>query len=88
MKAKRWTVDIFIDEGEGHTNARARLNTGVEPHLTGFGRAKLNPDDVDVPEIGDELAAARALIELGNRLLATAARDIESITKEPAHLHS
>jgi hypothetical protein len=37
----------------------------------------LSPTDHDVPEIGDELAVARALSELGARLLATAATDVD-----------
>jgi hypothetical protein len=40
-----------------------------------------------VPEIGDELAAARALSELSHNLLDAAAADIEKITHRPAHLH-
>ena len=49
---------------------------------SGHRRAKLNPADPDVPEIGDEIAVARALIDLGHRLLNTAAGDIVSVTHE------
>jgi hypothetical protein len=38
--------------------------------------------------IGDELATARALSDLGHRLLVTAAQDIESVTRTPVELHS
>ena len=55
-------------------------------HLVGVGTAILNPHDVNVPEIGDELAAARALSELGHRLLEAAADDIEGATHRPVHL--
>jgi hypothetical protein len=54
--------------------------------LVGVGRARLNPDDRDVPEIGDELAAARALSDLGHRLLLAAAADIGASTRERVHL--
>jgi hypothetical protein len=87
MKTKRWTVDIYLDEDDGRTYAEARLNSGIDTHLTGVGRAKVHPDDADIPEIGDELAAARALSDLGHRLLVTAARDIESVTRAPARVH-
>jgi hypothetical protein len=83
---KRWTVDIYVDEQEGRTYAEARLQTGAGTHLVGIGRAKLNPADRDIPEIGDELAAARALTDLGHRLLLAAASDIEGITHERTHL--
>jgi hypothetical protein len=39
-----------------------------------------------VPEIGDEIAVARALSDLGHRLLHTATGDLEQISGEPAHL--
>jgi len=84
---KRWTVDIFIDEDdEGHTYAEARLDSGADTRLTGVGRARLNPADADVPEIGDELAVARALTDLGHRLLVTTAADIQTITREHVDL--
>ncbi len=86
LTEKRWTVDIYVDEQDGRTYAEARLQTGVDTHLVGIGRAKLNPADRDIPEIGDELAAARALTDLGHRLLLTAASDIEGITHERARL--
>jgi hypothetical protein len=87
VSMKRWSVDIYVDEdGDGHTYAEARLHTGADTMLVGVGRARLNPSDRDIPEIGDELATARALNDLGHRLLLTTAGDIEAITHERAHL--
>jgi Rv2632c-like len=74
---KRWTVDI--DEHEGRTRAVARLHTRDTDHLVAAGTARLNPADRDVPEIGDELAAARALSGLAHALLDATAGDIEQI---------
>ena len=85
---KHWTVDIIIDEHEGRTRAEARLRTRDDTHLTGTGLAKRNPADPDVPEIGDELAAARALSRLAHELLDAAAADIEGVTHKPVHLLS
>lgn len=85
--AKEWHVDIFLTEGEGHTHAEARLRPGDEVTMVGEGRARLNPTDKDVPEIGDELAVARALGDLAFKLLHSAADDIEGITHEHVHLH-
>ncbi len=84
---KRWTVEIFIGEDEGRTYAEARLHTEVGDRLVGVGRAKVSPTDHDVPEIGDELATARALTDLGHRLLLTTAGDIEQVTREHVRLH-
>jgi hypothetical protein len=86
-ETKRWNVVIDIDEKDGRTRAVARLQAGDTDQLSGVGLARLNPADLDVPEIGDELATARALSELSHHLLDAAAGGIEQITHKPAHLH-
>ena len=78
-QVKEWHVDIYIGEQEGQTYAEARLRPDGDVTVTGTGTAQLNPEDRDVPEIGDELAVARALGDLANRLLKTAASDIEGL---------
>lgn len=84
--AKKWSVEIHIDEHESRTRAEARLHTADKTHLVGVGLARLNPADRDIPEIGDELAAARALSDLAHQLLDAAANDIEGVTLAPATL--
>jgi hypothetical protein len=83
---KRWSVEIFIGEDDGRTYAEARLHTELGDRLLGVGRAWLSPADHDVPEIGDEVAVARALSELSTRLLDSAAGDIEAVTQQEVHL--
>jgi hypothetical protein len=61
-----------------HHGAEAKLWTRDATHLAGTGFTRRNPRDLNVPEIGDESAAARALSELAHKLLETAASDIES----------
>jgi hypothetical protein len=82
---KRWNVAIEIDEQGGRTRAVARLDAGTA-ELAGVGMARRSPEDEDVPQIGDELAVARALSELSHHLLDATAADIERITHQPAHL--
>ena len=84
-EVKHWNVTIDIDEHEGRTRAKARLQTR-DTEVVGVGIARLDPADRDVPEIGDELAAARALSDLGARLLQGAAEDVEAATGQPAKL--
>jgi hypothetical protein len=83
---KTWTVRIDIDEHEGRTRAVAHLQTRAKEALAGVGFARLNPVDHDVPEIGDEIAVARALDDLSHRLLRTATEDLEQVSGRPAHL--
>ena len=81
--ARTWTVEIFIDEHEDQrrTHAEARLRTRDKTALTGEGVALRNPADFEVPEIGDELAVARALADLSHQLMETAAGDIEQVAR-------
>ena len=85
-EAKHWTIDIHIDEHEERTRAKARLHNRDETGLVGVGLARLSPSDANVPEIGDELAVARALADLAHQLLEATAADIEAVTHEPAHI--
>ena len=71
-----WKVHLYLYEDQGTTKARVVLDT-KEPSFTGRGVARCSPDDADVPEIGDELAAGRAMHDLGEQLLIAAERDIE-----------
>jgi len=88
MHTRTWTVEIFIGEKDGRTHAEARLQSERSARqLTGEGTARRNPTDSDVPEIGDELATARALSDLAHQLLDAAAEDIGAITKEHVQLY-
>jgi hypothetical protein len=80
---KNWTVEVSIDEHGGLTRAKARLRWR-EKEEVGVGLARLNPADRNVAEIGDELAVARAVADLGKRLLSTTTHDIEAVTHQPA----
>lgn len=88
LSAKQWRVDVFIDEHEDdrRTYAEARLHTGDATDLRGHGTALRHPGDREVPEIGDELAVARALSDLAHRLLEATAQDIGQVTHAPVTL--
>ena len=90
MHIRRWTIDIDISEHEEErrTRAVARLHSDTRTALVGEGEARRRPRDREVPEIGDELAAARALAALAYQLLDVTAADIEQFTHEPARLTS
>jgi hypothetical protein len=90
VHARTWTVEINISEhdDERRTRAEAVLHSGARPMLRGEGEARRRPSDREVPEIGDELATARALADLAYKLLDATAGDIEQFTHRPAHLTS
>ncbi|XRQ12286.1 DUF1876 domain-containing protein [Actinomadura welshii] len=80
MNTKQWSVEISISEDGPETLADAVLSGGGGEHLAGHGRARRNPDDPAVPEIGDELAVARALADLAGRLHGVADEDIAHLS--------
>jgi len=87
-----WNVKIHLfdaDEvrfADEITTAHAVLSTSSGTTFDGYGRARRNPGDVDVPEIGEELAAARALRDLADRLLKATSDDIGQIEHNKVHL--
>jgi hypothetical protein len=80
-----WPVEVSLREQDGKTLARAQLTRGGVG-MIGHGRARRNPGDREVMQIGEEIAAARALSDLAHQLVSDAAEQIESITHERAHL--
>lgn len=76
---KNWRVDLYLFEQDAATMAHAVLHTDAPTALDSRGEAHRNPGDADVPEIGDEVAAARALRRLADRLRGVASSDIEVI---------
>ncbi|MEZ5097443.1 MAG: DUF1876 domain-containing protein [Nocardioides sp.] len=74
---KSWRVDLFLYEEGDHTKADAVLHTDAGTELRSSGVARKHPADREVPEIGDELAACRALSEMSHRLLIAATNDVE-----------
>lgn len=83
MHTKTWDVKIHLYEEDGHTSAEATLRTDQGTELRHRGLARRNPEDREVPEIGDELAAYRALSGLAEDLLDAALADVAA--NLPAH---
>ena len=82
---KSWQVEVSVFESGDETSAHAVLVAEV-PGIEARGWAHRRPGDADVPEIGDEIAVARALRRLSDRLLGIAADDITEIEGQPVVL--
>ena len=76
---KSWRVDIYLYEGAQSTSAQAVLHSGAPSDLKSTGVARRRPDEQDVPEIGDEVAVARALSHLADLLRQTAEGDLGDV---------
>lgn len=75
-----WTVRVSVFEAGDDTNAHVVLVADSPTRLTASGHSHRGGKDDLVPEIGDEVAVARALRHLADQLLGTAAEDIEAVT--------
>ncbi|MGW0210346.1 DUF1876 domain-containing protein [Streptomyces sp. NPDC003233] len=75
----QWNVRLHLfEDDDGTTKAHVVLDTGTSA-LSAQGCARCHPADANVPEIGDELAAGRAMIDLAHQLLSTAERDMRGV---------
>ena len=81
---KTWSVRIRIDEHGDDTTATAVLGVEGPQALDAIGRTHRNPDDPPSATIGDEVAVARALRLLADRLVETAGSEISAATGHPA----
>jgi hypothetical protein len=81
-----FTIEIEIEETREQTDARATLEIGTD-RLVGKGHAQRNPADPDVPKVGEELAMARALVELARTLNDKVDVDIESFEGHDVHIN-
>ena len=76
-----WKLKFEVREDEDHCDMVVHLEAG-DRSLSGHGRSRRNPTDPMVPQVGEELAAARALHDLANHLVDDAWRIIETFPKE------
>jgi hypothetical protein len=78
-----WHVEVaFVEDGD-----RTRADAILELHdkrFHGFGQARRAPGDPNVPVVGEELAAARALSDVAHKLLEAAAERIDGFPAAPA----
>jgi hypothetical protein len=63
----RWKLTFEVEEDADHCEMVVHLDAG-DRSLYGRGRSRRNPSDPQVPQIGEELAAARALHDLATHL--------------------
>lgn len=85
-ESRIWNLEVVFTEDSDHTRADALLTAG-DRQYRGWGHAKRNPVDPDIPKIGEELAAARALSDLSHQLLHAASEAIEVFEGHPVVLH-
>lgn len=85
---REWNVRVSIFESGDETSANVVLIADSPERLSARGTAHRSAHDLGVPEIGDEVAVARALRHLADQLLETAETDVADLTGEEAHIRA
>lgn len=83
---RSWSIAIDLFEHGEDTQAHVVLSSDAPGHLDAHGAAHRRSGDLAVPEIGDEIAVARALRHLADRLLDTASADLTEVEGHPVTL--
>jgi hypothetical protein len=77
LEPHRWKLVFETREDDEHCDMVVHLDAG-DRSLSGHGRSRRNPADPSLPQVGEELAAARALNDLARHLTDDAWMVIES----------
>jgi len=85
---REWTVRISIFESGDDTSANIVLLSDAPQQLRARGTSHRSSHDTSVPEIGDEVAVARALRHLADQLMDAAETDVSDMTGEEARIRA
>ncbi|MER6915716.1 DUF1876 domain-containing protein [Streptomyces sp. NPDC000594] len=82
-----WHIDLEFREEEDHQHTRAaalvRLADGTE--IRGHGTALRHPSDPEQLRVGEEIAGARALMDIASQLLQKAHVEIDEVSGRTSH---
>ncbi|MFD9130126.1 dsRBD fold-containing protein [Kitasatospora sp. NPDC059571] len=82
LRTRTWVLRLDLFEEDDTTRVHAVLDTG-DNRLESRTSSRRNPHDPPLPEIGDEYAAGRALVELGQQLLRAGRTDATANDSAP-----
>ncbi|MCB5178984.1 DUF1876 domain-containing protein [Streptomyces antimicrobicus] len=75
-----WHVELEFSEDGHRTSAAAMVRLGDGSELKARGYAMRHPSDPEQLRVGEEIAGARALMDLSSQLLSKAHREIDEAT--------
>lgn len=84
---RQWPLMVVFTDHDRRTRADVVLDVAGR-HYHGWGTARRTPTDPDVPRVGKEVAASRALSRLAHDLLSAAQEDIGEFEHHPVQLHA
>ncbi|MFE4977074.1 universal stress protein [Kitasatospora sp. NPDC056651] len=81
VRTKDWQLSLHVVEDEDTTRVHAVLDADGDV-LHSDTRSRRNPHDAPAPEVGDEFAVGRALVDLGHQLLRAGVHDATGVVEE------
>ncbi|MFD0372686.1 MULTISPECIES: DUF1876 domain-containing protein [unclassified Streptomyces] len=80
-----WHVEMEFKEEGDRTRAAAmvRLTDGTE--MRGHGNANRHPSDPEQLRVGEEIAGARALMDIASQMLQKAHAEIDEVSGRTSH---
>jgi hypothetical protein len=72
-----WHVEIEFQEEGDRTRAAAMVRLSDGSEIRGHGNAQRHPSDAEQLRVGEEIAGARALMDISSQLLQKAHREID-----------
>ncbi|MFB9394280.1 DUF1876 domain-containing protein [Streptomyces coeruleoprunus] len=80
-----WHVDMEFQEEGNRTKSAALVRLGDGSEVRGHGQAQRHPSDADQLRVGEEIAGARALMDIATQLLQKAHTEIDEAKGKPSH---
>ncbi|MFG3495596.1 DUF1876 domain-containing protein [Streptomyces sp. NPDC047928] len=80
-----WHVDMEFQEEGSKTRAAALVRLGDGTEVRGHGNAQRHPSDAEQLRVGEEIAGARALMDIATQLLQKAHVEIDDAKGKPSH---
>ncbi|MFF8385609.1 DUF1876 domain-containing protein [Streptomyces changanensis] len=79
-----WHVDMEFREDGDRTRAAALVRLGDGTEVRGHGQAQRHPSDSGQLRVGEEIAGARALMDIATQLLQKAHVEIDEARGKPS----
>ncbi|MFC8174688.1 DUF1876 domain-containing protein [Streptomyces sp. NPDC057242] len=80
-----WHVEMEFQEEGDRTRAAAMVRLGDGTEFRAHGTANRHPSDPDQLRVGEEIAGARALMDLASQLLQKAHTEIDAVSGRTSH---
>ncbi|AVZ74582.1 DUF1876 domain-containing protein [Streptomyces lunaelactis] len=80
-----WHIEMEFQEEGDRTRSAAMVRLGDGTEIRGHGNAQRHPSDSEQLRVGEEIAGARALMDIASQLLQKAHVEIDEASGRTSH---